>query len=224
LNGILAHRLAPQTSTVVVTDGDTDTLVHLRNNVEINRASNNISARQLLWGRDTAQAFAESGKHGECNGDDSGSFDVILASDIIYANAVIDPLWETIQTLLAYPRGSFWMAFARREVPVTIDFVLQKAKEHGFCYKLVAESNCDVRDVENENSSENDGRNSEIEDAAGAGEIFVYVFGWEMSSRREVCPKASRRSFSVLLSLSIHPTSPQPSFSLTSSRRNTNDR
>jgi predicted TPR repeat methyltransferase len=182
LNGILAHRVAPQTSKVLVTDGDTDALVLLRNNVETNRTSNNISARQLLWGRDAANAFAESEKvdKGGDDDDDDGRFDVILASDIIYAKVVIDPLWETIQTLLAYPRGSFWMAFAQREVPVTIDFVLQKSKEYGFRYKRVAESICDIGDVEKTSSTEVV-RNSEIEDAAGAGEVFVYVFEWDVA-------------------------------------------
>jgi hypothetical protein len=186
LNGILAHRLAPQTSKVVVTDGDTDVLVHLRNNVETNRGSDKISARQLLWGKETAQAFVEShqvelgNNHDDA---DDGRFDIILASDIIYAKVVIDPLWETIQTLLVYPRGSFWMAFARRKVPVTIDFVLQKAKEYGFRYKLMTESmddGGDVGDVENTNRTESEDQNSEIEDAAGAGKVLVYVFEWDM--------------------------------------------
>jgi predicted nicotinamide N-methyase len=192
LNGILAHRLAPQTSTVVVTDGDTDALVQLRNNVGNNRCSNNVSVRQLIWGRDSAQSFAESPKVDKGDDDNDGCFDVVLASDIIYAKVVIDPLWETIQTLLAYPHGSFWMAFAQRDVPVTIDFVLQKAKEYGFRYKLVTESICVDGDVQNTNRTEAEVRNSEIEDAAGAGEVFVYVFEWDITSTSESCHEENR--------------------------------
>jgi predicted nicotinamide N-methyase len=179
LNGILAHRLAPTSSRVVVTDGDTDALTQLRSNIEINRSdkkgtSSNVSilAAQLLWGTESAKTFARAIGF--------SSFDVIIASDILYATIVINPLWETIRQLLSYPDGLFWMAFARRKVPVTIDCVLQKAQEYGFRYKLVSENNC----IENK-SSYDDGdenykyANPEIEDAAGAEEVYIYEFKWK---------------------------------------------
>jgi predicted nicotinamide N-methyase len=161
---------------VTVTDGDTDALVQLRNNINTNRCNGNISAVQLLWGIDTAKAFLEAHGNGDDENSSTCSFDVILASDIIYAAAIIDPLWETIRILLSYPDGIFWMAFARRKVPVTIDFVLNRAKDYGFCYELAAES----ESIEDEQTNrEAVDLNPEIDDAAGANEVYIYVFKWD---------------------------------------------
>jgi hypothetical protein len=78
------------------------------------------------------------------------------------------------------------MAFAQRNVPVTIDFVLQRAKECGFRYRLVAESATDDGD-NYDDVTEEDKKNSEIEDAAGADQVFVYVFEWDTGPKPEVC-------------------------------------
>ncbi|KAG7347593.1 type 12 methyltransferase [Nitzschia inconspicua] len=191
LNGILAHRIAPHCSTVLVTDGDTDALVQLRKNIQTNRVSYNVSAEQLIWGQDTAQAFLKAQKQHQLEND--GRFDVVLASDIIYSKVVIDPLWETIRSLLSRAGGSFWMAFARRKVPVSIDFVLEKGTEYGFRHKLVAESAF----VDDENNSTDDGiENSKIEDAAGGDKVFIYVFEWEDESKAEVCRDGQTRTAS----------------------------
>lgn len=124
LVGILMH-LIHTSSTVCVTDGDTNALAHLRDNLQRNSSkenSNNISCHQLLWGHDSASAFLEK-QHGE-------KFDVILASDILYAPCVIEPLWETIRVLLSRkPEAVFVMAFAKRDVPVTIDDFIEVAPE-----------------------------------------------------------------------------------------------
>jgi hypothetical protein len=61
-------------SFVYLTDGDTDALIQLRHNVEINRRSDRIACQQLLWGTAPAVAFVQ--KH--------GYMDLILASDIVY--------------------------------------------------------------------------------------------------------------------------------------------
>jgi predicted nicotinamide N-methyase len=145
LNGILAHRLG--SDHVYVTDGDTDAMKYLRQNVEQNRLENNmkVSSRQLLWGKDTSLTFLE-----HCNGE---TFDVLLASDIIYAMVIIPPLWETVQMLLRKPDGVLVMAFARRKVKVSIDYVLTSAEEAGFSYERV-----DKQDVDG---------------------IFVYAFRWK---------------------------------------------
>jgi hypothetical protein len=189
LNGILAHRLAPETSTVVVTDGDTDALVWLRKNIAVNQRNTHITASQLIWKKATAEAFSTSFNKGVSDNPISpGRFDIILASDIIYAQIVIDPLWETVQTLLSYPNGSFWMAFALRKVPVTIEFVLQKAKEYGFHYTLVAESTCDDDDDPTSDHDHDVGwhKNSAIQDAAGADQVFIYRFQWDISLSHEM--------------------------------------
>jgi len=127
LVGIVAHHMAPD-STVCLTDGDTDALVHLRQNVERNTENTDfVSCHQLLWGHETAAKFLEkqTGK----------AFDVILASDILYAKCVVEPLWETVRMVLSRPNGVFVMAFATRKVAVTIDDFIKAAD--GFTYKCV---------------------------------------------------------------------------------------
>jgi hypothetical protein len=152
--------------------------------------SNSMFAAQLLWGLESSKAFSDSYR-------DIGlsSFDVIIASDIIYAAVVIDPLWETVRQLLSYPLGVFWMAFARRKVPVTIDFVLQKAVEYGFRYKLVSESRSDEEEDHNtddiKGKKDKDDSNPDIEDAAGADKVYVYVFEWDMDSEKNATASSS---------------------------------
>ncbi|KAL7434788.1 hypothetical protein ACHAXM_004264 [Skeletonema potamos] len=177
LNGILAWRLMLLLGNnnietfggqeVCITDGDIDALVHLRENVERNRprsnsnssndnhnnsnnneeaTSNNnckVTCHQLIWGKESSQKFlSQIAKNRKYN--------VILASDIIYSAVIVEPLWETVQTLLLEKEndddneeggggGVFVMAFARRKVPVSIDMVLEKAVELGFRYDLVKE-------------------------------------------------------------------------------------
>mmetsp|Transcript_28569 Transcript_28569/g.67098 ORF Transcript_28569/g.67098 Transcript_28569/m.67098 type:complete len:256 (-) Transcript_28569:124-891(-) len=145
-----------------------------------------VSAAQLLWGRDHSESFLEKIANGS-------KFDTIIASDIVYSPLVIDPLWETVRVLLllrrsatgattgaatAYAAGShvhdtraeFWMAFAIRKVPVTIDFVLEKAREYGFDHELVDEQ-LDGHDYGDDN----------IEGDPETGKVYIYRFWWSES-------------------------------------------
>jgi len=137
LNGILVWRMTTG-STVCITDGDTEALVHLRGNVERNKPETSaseestISCHQLIWGRETSTNFLEHHARGQV-------YDVLIASDIIYAECIIQPLWETVQTLLSRTDGVFVMAFARRKVPVSIQYVLDSAVKNGFVYELARE-------------------------------------------------------------------------------------
>jgi len=144
LNGILAWRstiTCPDTE-ICITDGDSDALVHLRENVERNRTTaegevGNISCHQLIWGRTSSEQFLTHIAKNQ-------KYDVIIASDIIYAAVIVEPLWETVRTLLQRPGGGveggvLVMAYARRKVPVSIEIVLKKAIECGFVYELVKE-------------------------------------------------------------------------------------
>eukprot|EP00986_Skeletonema_menzelii_P004113 scaffold1366_cov155-Skeletonema_menzelii.AAC.21 len=165
LNGILAWRLSccgaggtddgtqeksdverisdEYTSEVCITDGDIDALVHLRDNVERNRpltdsddittSTSKVSCHQLIWGDESSQKFLQHIAHNQ-------KYNVLLASDIIYSPVIVEPLWETVQTLLEKKDGVFVMAFARRKVPVSIDLVLETAVEKGFRYELVKEN------------------------------------------------------------------------------------
>lgn len=151
LNGILAWKLMMQSGDgsrnqageVIITDGDSDALVHLRDNVERNRPTSSSSSNtheekmffakvhQLIWGKESSEKFLKTIS-------DNKKYDVLLASDIIYSPVIVEPLWETVQTLLD-TSGVFVMAFARRKVPVSIDLVLSASVEKGFGYRLVKE-------------------------------------------------------------------------------------
>lgn len=150
LNGILAWRstCSSSNSNVCITDGDSDALVHLRDNVERNRGSSDgdvdkVSCHQLIWGKQSSEKFLTQIANDQ-------TYDVILASDIIYSSVIVEPLWETITTLLKKPSegcgeaGVFVMAYARRkQVPVSIELVLEAAVQHGFVYELVKEDDED---------------------------------------------------------------------------------
>lgn len=150
LAGILAYRLLSEMSlsqasleqeevqnTIVLTDGDTNALSVLRQNVECNTSppvSTPIFVEQLLWGKATANSFLQQRQH---NG---RTFDFILAADAIYVLANVAPLLETVQTLLQRPHGEFWFSYCRRrQVSVQIDDVLQAANEIGLFHELVME-------------------------------------------------------------------------------------
>ncbi|CAB9515345.1 and lysine N-methyltransferase EFM7 [Seminavis robusta] len=146
LCGILAHKLGARK--VCITDGDSDALLHLRENVNTNKTAttintlptnnNTVSAHQLIWGKDTTERFLRSKQQQQ------QPFDVLIASDIIYARCIVEPLWETVDLLLSRrqdnnPPAVFVMAYAKREVPVSIEFVLEYAQAAGFSHKLVDE-------------------------------------------------------------------------------------
>ena len=62
--------------------------------------------------------------------DDVKKFDIILGSDIIYVEHVVEPLLNTVAQLLRPYHGVFLLAFARRNV--SIDYVLSVAQQQGF--------------------------------------------------------------------------------------------
>ncbi|KAL3934041.1 MAG: hypothetical protein SGBAC_010145 [Bacillariaceae sp.] len=133
LVGILAHRIASPQSEVILTDGDSEALPHLRANVDENKdkQKGRMECQQLIWGEETSLEFLELQK--------KEKFDIILASDIVYSPVIIKPLWETINVLLE-PNGLFIMAYARRKVPVEIGDILSAATEAGFMHEECEES------------------------------------------------------------------------------------
>ena len=142
LNGILAWRSTASSldSRVCITDGDSDALVHLRENLIRNRNDddddetvNKVSCHQLIWGEQSSEHFLT---HVASN----QKYDIILASDIIYSAIIVEPLWATVKTLLKEDGGVFVMAYARRQVPVSIELVLETAVESGFLFELVKEN------------------------------------------------------------------------------------
>jgi len=195
LNGILAHRLGARS--VVVTDGDSDAMIELRRNIASNRrrrrppGPSSVSAAQLIWGEESARAFLEretttianassddddEGGGSSASASSSSRFSIVLASDVVYAPQVIDPLFETVDALLVDEeegdgRGEFWMAFAVRKVPVTIEYVLERARSHGFSHELADEHREDPAAA-----GDDDGGGYGIDDDPETGPVFVYVF------------------------------------------------
>ena len=111
----MAYKIGTQQC--VLTDGDTDTLAEMRNNVQLNvqqqqqqqyeyeqqqqyqqqhhqQHSNDkcqCHCHQLRWGHArTIQALLHK----------YGTFDVIMGSDIIYVEEIIEPLFDTVSQLL----------------------------------------------------------------------------------------------------------------------------
>eukprot|EP00980_Cylindrotheca_fusiformis_P006192 scaffold1325_cov95-Cylindrotheca_fusiformis.AAC.3 len=159
-SGILARFLAPRNQwKVLLTDGDTDTLSQLRNNVQLNlrlaaknqnddddddddetdtdllMKKNSISCHQLIWGKESANFF----KKKKQLGDGGKSMDIIMGSDLVYVPSVIEPLFQTVETLLCKEDGIFLMAHCARRHgnEVTVDMVLDAAHRAGFLYEIL---------------------------------------------------------------------------------------
>lgn len=151
LCGILAHHL--QAACTVLTDGDTDALKFMRANVAANchgsskdvisvdsdssatdqsRSRSTIQCRQLVWGdNDRVDDLRKQYTN-------STGFHLVLGSDIIYVEEILDPLFQSVDRLLADNNGDdndaqFWLAYARRNVK--IDLVLETADRYGFTYE-----------------------------------------------------------------------------------------
>ena len=147
LCGILACHFAPKQ--VLITDGDIATLQNMRQNVQNTVQTTgdvlvdvHVKCPQLIWGSSYAHKF---------NKQYSGPFDTIIASDIIYDSTMIQPIWETVSTLLSYQvnagssvedegmatnqsDGVFVLAYSKRNVP--IEEVLDMATSFGFVWTM----------------------------------------------------------------------------------------
>ncbi len=153
LCGLLAYHL--QASSVVMTDGDTDVLAELRKNVDRNLSTATgrttttsaattsvqkgkdvpskdlLPCKQLLWGEKHIKPFQQSIQSSIPN--HSGSFDVIIASDVIYVDYILDDLFSTIVGMLSTTSDSkFYLAYARRAVDIRA--VFECATRHGLVW------------------------------------------------------------------------------------------
>ena len=77
-------------------------------------------------------------------------FDILLGSDIIYVEHVVEPLFNTVSQLLSR-HGVFLLAFARRNV--SIDYVLSVAQQQGFLYEYKELTTVDNMATSSVNSS-----------------------------------------------------------------------
>ena len=125
LCGITAHYSGAKT--VIMTDGDTQTLHRMRENVRHNcvevgdasvTVSNSISCRQLIWGSPHVEKFLEY--HGE--------FDTIIGADVIYTQDSVQPLLDTVVCMLKKPRGKFVLSRFCKWNNVDDEIVIEAAK------------------------------------------------------------------------------------------------
>jgi hypothetical protein len=133
--GLLAHNLLNCQSTTVLTDGDTNALHLLRQNVAQNTHENNstrsqIYCEQLLWGRDAAKVFLSEE-------DPSRRYDTIIGSDLLYTNRNnIRPLFETVDELMD-DYGCFVLAHNENHL-IQVEDIIEAARSVGnlFCEVL----------------------------------------------------------------------------------------
>ena len=132
LCGILAGML--QAKVVCMTDGDSESLKGMRDNVNRNISHESditVMCRQLRWGINVEEFKLHIG---EVIGN-GGEFQIIMGSDIIYVESILDPLFSTVDQLLTMDAsGLFILAYARRNVK--IDLVLSTAEKFGFDWSL----------------------------------------------------------------------------------------
>lgn len=128
LCGITAHYLGAQS--VVLTDGDTQTLKQMRENIKHNcgddafdctnngTANNQIIAcRQLIWGSPHMETFVQHGK-----------YDTIIGADVVYTQESVQPLLDTVAFLLEEPHGQFVLSRFSKWNNVDDVVVIESAK------------------------------------------------------------------------------------------------
>ncbi|EJK53927.1 hypothetical protein THAOC_26543 [Thalassiosira oceanica] len=112
---------------VVMTDGDSQTLAQMRLNVKENCSADeckSISCRQLLWGSPQMDMFEK-----QC-----GRFATILGADVIYTLESVAPLFDTVACLLDKPRGKFVLARYNKWNDVENDSIFEVARRR--CLKV----------------------------------------------------------------------------------------
>jgi len=115
LCGIAAHCLGAKM--MVMTDGDTHALQQMRENVQHNCDNNDtISCRQLLWGSPFIETFSDE------------KFDVVLGADVIYTEASIAPLFDTVAYFLKKTSGRFVLSRFNKWNGVDDEVVIKAAK------------------------------------------------------------------------------------------------
>ena len=134
--GILAHKLGA--NHVMITDGDSDTLRNIRANIDLNVEQDEdnprLECKQLLWGTHV-KSFRQKWSRDE-------GFEIVMGGDIVYAQPSLEPLFETVVSLLSpVPGAKFILSYVYRS-GVTIEDVFDCAKKHGLQWVDSEDSEC----------------------------------------------------------------------------------
>jgi len=106
---------------VVMTDGDEAVLLILQVHLRLNRCHSRTSCEKLSWGSGLTQF-----------GERQGRFDLILGADVVYEEASIRPLWQTVVALLSFePQARFVLVQETRSQKL-IDEAIVIGTEFGF--------------------------------------------------------------------------------------------
>lgn len=110
---------------IFATDGDDATMDLLSKNIMKN--SSTVKPQKVYWGEENN--FVNN---------NLSYFDIVFAADVIYEIEQVIPLINTVSLLLK-KKGTFILAFARRNVP--IDIVKDEAYKIGFEWNILHEEN-----------------------------------------------------------------------------------
>lgn len=129
---ILLAKLQLDNPQIVATDGDDKSMQLLQRNMHATGcAEGNLVPADLLWSTSPEELSPFL--------DRFAPFDLVLAADVIYDDAQVAPLCSTAAALLLRsPEARFYLAFARRNVPVG-DF-LRAAEAAGLAWEVVLET------------------------------------------------------------------------------------
>lgn len=129
---ILLAKLQLDNPQIVATDGDDKSMQLLQRNMHATGcADGNLVPAELLWSTNPEELAPFLARF--------EPFDLVLAADVIYDDAQVAPLCSTAAALLLRsPEARFYLAFARRNVPVG-DF-LSAAEAAGLAWEVVLET------------------------------------------------------------------------------------
>lgn len=126
---------------IVATDGDQMTLDLLDKNIASTQCDHLLATRKLWWSVDTVenQAFMDTISDIPREAE---KFDLIIAADVIYEEAAIEPFVSTCADILGRQAGSqIILAFARRNVPIAL--FLGSAETKGFAWEKIRDCGSD---------------------------------------------------------------------------------
>lgn len=129
---ILLAKLQLDNPQIVATDGDDKSMQLLQRNMHATGCADGaLVPAELLWSTNPEELAPFLARF--------EPFDLVLAADVIYDDAQVAPLCSTAAALLLRsPEARFYLAFARRNVPVG-DF-LSAAEAAGLAWEVVLET------------------------------------------------------------------------------------